>query len=129
MCLNIVYRGKQKKEALAKLPESGYYWKAVRVNTKGRYTPLFWNKHKSFRTGSNKTKGCYCGVEYKVAFHLFPNHKEAKVFAGVSYVIIRCKVKKEDIVALGKQNFYPYTSDVRQLLTIVTTRFWCPKPK
>ena len=117
MCLDTVYRGKQKKEALAKLPDSGYYWKVVRPFD-GKYYPLV--KHlpnnNPFRLGWNRTKSRWVGIGYKTGFHLYKTKEGARGWAGV---IIRCKVEKRNIIAIGDQ----------EGLCIVTTRFWCPKPR
>lgn len=124
MCLDIVYRGKQKKEALAKLPESGYYWKRLKryIN---HYYPLIKKLpgDKPFRKGWNHTKKKYVGVSYAVAFHLHRHRRGAQSWpsgAWSSDEIVRCKVDKKDIISIGEQ-----CGDI----TIVTTRFWCPKFK
>ena len=123
MCLSTVYRGKEKKEALAKLPESGYYWKCVTSRGWGYIAPCYGTRYKS---GWNYVEAKRGGQEeYPVAFHLF--RTKAGLIAWLRWVgrdkkdkIVRCKVEKKDIVAIGKQS-----SD----LCIVTTRFWCPKPR
>jgi hypothetical protein len=116
MCLAIIYRGKQKKEALAKLPKSGYYWKMVlrRFNKDGYY-PSVKNlpNDKPFKAGWNTTKLKYNNEGYALCFHLW---REKSVNSGG----IRCVIKKKDIVAIGKQ---------WGNLCIVTKRFWMPKPK
>ena len=121
MCLSTVYRGKQKREALAKLPESGYYWKCV-YQKNGKYWPIFYDD-KPLKAGVNIAKARnYSGIGYKPAFHLFLSKDRASTYYGLSTkqaVVIRCKAKKKDIVAIGEQRG----------LCIVTTRFWCPKPK
>ena len=121
MCLEIVYRGKQKKEALAKLPESGYYWKSVRYDGV-EYSPGIRRHKPAFVAGWNETRGCYLGEGYNIAFHLYKNKREADWWTRHDVNgrrTIRCKVNKKDIVAIGEQHG----------LCIVTTRFWCPKPK
>jgi len=118
MCLHEVYQGTQKKEALAKLPESGYYWKAVNKQ-KGNYYPHMQAlpNNRPFKKGWNTTKPKYIGEGYKIAFHLHRTKKGAKGWSANSF--IRCVVEKKDIVAIGTQCG----------LTIVATRIWIPKPK
>lgn len=127
MCLDQIYRGKQKREALAKLPESGYYWKVIETELDDRYYPPCWG-NKPYKIGWNKTsKICRIGG-YDLAYHIFRSQKSAlsyrKIFSPKSRMpylkVIRCKVEKKDIINIGTQN---------KGLCIVTTRFWCPKPK
>ena len=119
MCLDTVYRGKQKREALAKLPDSGYYWKCVYI-ADDSYEPIIMPGY--FKNGWNKTKGCYNRTGYKLAFHLHRTKEAAESWRGfrLSRKVVRCKVEKKDIIHIGKQSGG---------LCIVTTRFWCPKPK
>lgn len=119
MCLDIIYQGKQKKEALAKLPESGYYWKTMSVGANGRYYPICFAlpNQESYKTGWNKTSPKYIRQGYNVAFHV---HRTKEVAKGWRGTVIRCIVKKEDIVAIGTQN-----GDI----CIVTKRIWIPKPR
>lgn len=121
MCLDVVYRGKQKKEALAKLPESGYYYKVVTVDD-GKYYPICKNSGIAYKAGENITKRVYGTEDYAKAYHLFKSwHTAEKWFDHVSYEkLIKYKVDKKDIIHIGKQS---------NGLCIVTTRFWCPKPK
>ncbi len=129
MCLDTVYRGKQKRDALAKLPESGYYWKAVRTDN-GRYAPTaYFNNSNHFVSGWNTT-GTPRWDGYPLGFHLFRAKNEIKSWANIfgwsnSVKYLRCKVEKKDIVAIGKQHVLSRLIG----LCIVTTRFWCPKPK
>lgn len=120
MCLSTVYRGKEKRKALAKLPESGYYWKYAGIRY-GKYYPIFGKG--DYESGWNKTKLRKLYMEYATGFHLYRNKKDAENWRRehlYNYrVIIRCKVEKKDIKTIGEQAG----------LCIVTTRFWCPKPK
>lgn len=118
MCLVCIYEGKEKKAALAELSESGYYWKTVKVEGDG-YHPILFGlpKGEPFKVGWNRTKGKHIiGQGYKVAFHLLRSKKAALGWDGKT---VRCVIKKKDIVAIGTQG-----GD----LTIVTERFWIPKP-
>jgi hypothetical protein len=132
MCLSVVYRGKRKKEALAKLPESGYYWKAVLLNETNQYTPTVYQHRCVFIAGWNLTNPVAADVDcgcttYKAAFHLFRTKEAAKKWvdnygwiyrSNIRY--IRCKIEKKDIINIGEQD---------NELCVVTTRFWCPKPR
>ena len=114
MCLAVIYRGKQKKEALAKLPESGYYWKWVLKRDSGYYPHIMiLPGNRPFAIGWNTTKIKYDDIGYALCFHLWrdKNKNEKR---------IRCIIKKRDIVAIGIQ---------WGALVIVTKRFWIPKPK
>lgn len=134
MCLGTVYKGKEKKDALAKLPKSGYYYKVVKYEkfdydnqrksdwfNDGKYYPIFFDDN-PFRSGWNRTEPKYVSVGYKVAFHLFRSYHKAKRWLGAHEKIIRCIIEKKDIVAIGKQSVDDRSS------TVVTTRFWMPKP-
>ena len=126
MCLDIIYKGNQKKEALAKLPKSGYYWKVV-VLSDGKYYPPIFSEYGNYKSGWNSTqpKSNYTG--YLLAYHLFRNKKEAdKMKRWVSVhgkekkkIVTRCRVKRKDIINVGTQG---------KDLCIVTKRFWIPKP-
>lgn len=118
MCLNIIYEGKQKREALAKLPESGYYWKGVFRESDGYYPPLMDLPFLApYKAGWNTTKRKYEGEGYALCFHLLKEKKDAMAWGNTC---LRCIIKKKDIVAIGTQSGE---------LTIVTKRFWIPKPK
>lgn len=120
MCLDTIYRGKRKKEALAKLPESGYYWKVVRKLGRLYYPPI-WDDM-SYKTGWNFTGiNCRTQEDYAVAFHIFRDRKDAYAWwQRLDIKVVRVIVKKKDIINIGKDS---------DGLCIVTTRFWCPKPK
>lgn len=114
MCLGIIYRGKEKREALAKLPKSGYYWKKVWKKDSGYYPPIMiLPGNKPFKIGWNTTKIKYNGEGYALCFHLYKDKIE-------NDNQIRCIIKKKDIVAIGTQ---------WGNLVIVTKRFWMPKPR
>lgn len=120
MCLEIIYKGKDKKKALAKLPESGYYYKRVFFD-RGHYWPLLQRLacDRPFKIGWNQTKPHYVAAGYNAAFHLHRTRKDAELWS--SGQTIRCIVEKKDIVAIGIQ--------CGKYLTIVTKRIWIPKPR
>ena len=123
MCLSIVYKGKEKKEALAKFPETGYYWKVVTF-IDGKYYPSVYKYSEPFKTLNVKKKPLYRGMGYNLAFHIFRYKKDAIAWRGwLDDRVVRCKVKKQDIVAIGTQRIFGM-----QKLVIVTKRFWCPRP-
>lgn len=114
MCLQRVYKGKEKKDALAKLPKSGYYWKKTFKKDSGYYPPIkILPGNRSYKVGWNNTKIKYDDAGYALCFHLWrkPRRNGGRV---------RCVIKKKDIVAIGIQS---------GALAIVTKRFWMPKPK
>ena len=124
MCLNIVYRRKQKKEALAKLPDMITCWKVVQKqgNQHGsRFVPEMYKRSSLFLTGWNVVEP-YMSYNsgYRVAFHAFQTKKGAEDWKGYYKHIVKCKTRKKDIVAIGEQ---------RGHLCLVTKRIWIPKPK
>ena len=126
MCLHRVFKGKEKEEALAKLPESGYFYKTVQMRD-GSFHSIFHGTR--FEAGMNHTDGLYLsGIEYRAAFHIFRHKKDAKTFACGREYIVRCKLKKEHIVAVGIQRrFISSRQEHENLLTIVATDIWMPK--
>ncbi|KKN51507.1 hypothetical protein LCGC14_0621990 [marine sediment metagenome] len=125
MCLDIVYKGKKKKDALAKLPESGYYWKLV-VLRNNKYRPPIYSEYGSYNIGWNTTTPKSEFESYLLAYHLFCTKSGARsmkrwvpAFYGTK-VIVRCKVRRKDIINIGLQGKH---------LTIVTKRIWIPKPR
>lgn len=123
MCLSRVFRGKEKRETLAKLPVSGYYWKIVSFKD-NKYWPEFYS-HYPFAVGLNVTQGCsYHRIpEYNAAYHAFRTKKSAEKWRGsCKWVkIVRCIIKKKDLTAIGSQSDFG--------LCVVATRIWMPKPK
>lgn len=114
MCLSIVYRGKEKKNALAALPKSGYYWKKVWEKDSGYYpSVMILPGNRPYKVGWNNTKIKYDDAGYALCFHLWRK-------PGCHGDRVRCVIKKKDIVAIGIQ---------WDALVIVTKRFWIPKPK
>ena len=120
MCLDVVYRGKQKKESLAKLPDEFPVWKMVRVDLNGKYRPLVFG---------TTTIQLYCGEmvaasgrypvpSYKLGWHANPSRSGTREFARANgwstaipeqydaqaFQIIKCLAKKKHIVAIGSQD-------------------------
>ena len=123
MCLVTVYRGKKKKAELAKLPKSGYYWKLALLLNGKYYPPIF--SGCPYKKGWNNTRPKSEWAGYLLAFHLFRTKKQARKMKswvagiGKKKVIVRCKVKRKDIINIGLQEGY---------ICVVATRFWMPKP-
>ncbi len=123
MCLSEVYRGKKKKDFLAALPDEITVWKVVRKGVHG-YFPVFYcsrgyfqPKKSAYHSGLNKfnQRGIRCwGGRYRTyrgGCHLWRTKSGADNWRKRSYgsrnVIIRCKIKKEDITSVGKQSTMP----------------------
>ena len=121
MCLGYVYKGKEKKDALAKLPEMVKCWKVVRHLRFDQYSPPVFDS-KSYVAGWNEVRPKYYHIGYRVAFHAFLKKKQAENWAngGLGQKVVQSKTEKKDIVAIGEQCCR---------LTIVTKRIWIPKPK
>ena len=126
MCLQTVYKGERKTKALAELPDMVTCWKVVTQwhnQYRGGYSPEFNYNHSSFLVGWNKTEPlAEKWRAYPIAFHAFRTKKAAidwkSNYCNYLY-IIKCRTKKKDITAIGKQ---------RGHLCIVTKRIWIPKP-
>lgn len=120
MCLDVVYRGKQKREALAKLPDEFVVWKVVRQYADGNRKPLCFGQDCSLEagemaapyrggTGEGYRAGWHANLsrEGVVAFVLrtgwsrvsFPYEEDG----AIGIPIIKCKAKKKHIVAIGEQ--------------------------
>lgn len=130
MCLSIVYEGKQKREALAKLPKSGYYWKAVVSSVGARFYrgPFFGGYYKYGWNKTIPTKGRLIS-KYLLAYHAFRGKKDALLWIGSrSWMkLVRCKVERKDIGNIGTQSTGSLAGKP-QVLCIVTKRIWMPKP-
>lgn len=125
MCLQTVYKGKKKSAELDKLPDMVTCWKLVfrKGNQYGsKYIPE-WNRGKDlFLAGWNETKPFFNhSFKYKIAFHAFRTKKGAEKWrdSWKWLRLIKCKTRKKDIVAIGRQDDY---------LCLVTKRIWIPKP-
>lgn len=122
MCLGYIYKGEEKKDALAKLPKMVKCWKVVilRLHDKQYSPPIYDNKH--YVMGWNEVRPSSHHLGYRVAFHAFLNKEEAENWAnqGLDQKVIQSKTEKKDIVAIGLQGYK---------LAIVTKRIWIPKPK
>ena len=101
MCLDVVYRGKQKREAIAKLPEKFPVWK-VCTKRNGKYYPWVIGEYdEDYRlfAGRQKAKSDLpsCG------FHAFLTKETAERFATAP--IIECVARRRDIRQIGHPNW------------------------
>ena len=123
MCLEIIFKGKEKKKELARFPDMVTCWKvcARQGNQYGSKYLATWFTY-IFSKGWNLTKAEYSDwICYKPAFHAFATKAGARAWKGYSkHNIVKCRTEKKDIVAIGKQIGH---------LCIVTERIWIPKPK
>ena len=123
MCLSLVYKGKEKANELAKLPNMITCWKTV-LRQGNQYGSIYYSCYRSWKysIGLNKTKPFWnIYPQYKIAFHAFLTKRDAQKYKSDRYEsIVKCRTEKKDIVAIGKQ---------AGKLVIVTKRIWIPKPK
>jgi hypothetical protein len=118
-----VYRGKKKKEFLAKLPEKVVVWK-VMEKLDGRYYPPFY-ANRAYQAGKNTTKAICANAGYKVAYHSFRQKHAAELWNNwPRHKVVRCIVPKKSITAVGTQWIGPVTGSVP---VIVSTEIICPK--
>lgn len=123
MCLHTVFRGKAKKDELAKLPDTIDCWK-VALKRGNQFGSKYISEYRNYiyTIGWNKTKPIFIrSFGYKIGFHAFLTKKAAHHWSRGKYQsIVKCKIEKKDIVAVGKQLGH---------LCIVTKRIWIPKPR
>jgi len=105
MCLTNVYRGKEKKEFLDKLPDEIVVWKVVakykdRYSTDCRRFPLH-SGRMDFKQNIIKTDD----ITYRGGGHFFLHRADAEMWGyGFANRIVRCKIKKEWINTVGTQD-------------------------
>jgi len=108
MCLTVIYRDKQRQEALAKLPEKFVVWKVAETRNGQYYSLSYGSKDGPWRPG--RRKAGYSGparvylsrklAGYQSGWHAFRSHKEAATCSGV---VVRCLAEKKHILAIGQQ--------------------------
>ena len=107
MCLGVVYSEEKQKKILDKLPNVIEVYKVVRYSGKKYKAEI---KNFSFLTRLNKATHTLRNVDpggYKGGFHSFKSlhgAKEWKYGGWGSELIIKCKIKKAWITAIGSQN-------------------------
>lgn len=119
MCLSVIYKGKQKAEALAKLPDvvTGY---SMTMKYKERYYPVCQQMNTPFVAGRNEA--IQCQVEpipnryYQAGFHRYLSRRAARLWVGDR--IMSCKIHKKDITAIGEQ---------QGALCVVAKQITCPQ--
>lgn len=133
MCLSVTFTGKTRADALKKLPESGYYYKAV-VIMNGCYESHYF--YRQFNAGLNIRKSIV-GIGYRAGratwIYLFRSKVDAATWARchINYedrvAIIRCVVKRKDIGNIG-YGFLP-TEQYKEDVAITARKVWMPKFK
>lgn len=112
MCLDRVFHGKEKKGALAELPRRFIVWK-VADRTLSGYGPVWKHRQEVYRAGRRRAghRGLiwtFSGMDsYRCGFHAWRKREVARSHAkdsGGSCVVMMCKARKEDIVAIGMQH-------------------------
>jgi len=110
MCLDRVFRGKEEREALAKLPEKFVTYKAVHA-IDGHFRSLFVNKTTRFWLGRRlkaKRESIWAGKggTYVSGFHTWMVRAKAKeqVDRGFNRDVLECISHKKDVVAIGRQD-------------------------
>ncbi len=130
MCLSVIYNGKKKKEALAKLPDVVTGWAVVR--RKGNKYYPYWSGD-SLHAGKNKAQDIPCRRKriegYPAGFHRLLHRKDVLDYGlyhpeVTSIVIATCKIHKKDITAIGISNGWLGHKDY---LCIVAKEITCPQ--
>lgn len=120
MCLHNVYSKEKQQRILDKLPNVIEVYKTVNYHN-GGYRALFRNFR--FLTGSNKAKGTTRDVDfgrYRAGFHSFKSLHGAKRWGWYRKVIVKCKIKKAWITAVGCQG---------DSVVFVTNKIIMPSPR
>ncbi|KKL01464.1 hypothetical protein LCGC14_2627010 [marine sediment metagenome] len=110
MCLDMRYPKIIRKIMVAFMPNTITAYKYV-DNFKGLYSPRF--RGKAFVVGENEAKGTKIDTSrwqsYDAGFHSFPDMKALRIYLpdlsclGARACVVKCKIKKEWITAIGKQ--------------------------
>ncbi|KKN01497.1 hypothetical protein LCGC14_1127260 [marine sediment metagenome] len=132
MCLSVVYKGKQKKEFLAKLPDVVTAWGVVSKG--GREYVSICNNFR-FVAGINEAEQVEVEIEtdsikYTSGFHRLLSRKEAEECFGKLYSseeIHSCEILKEDIIACGEQASFVTATKQGSHPVIVAKRAKFPK--
>lgn len=106
MCLSVIFRNKQKKEYLAKMPDEVIVWKVVHKRVDGSYITDC--KHFPLHAGEVRfTQNIIHRVRssnYRGGGHFFKTRKAAKVWGQFAADrVIRCTTKKVWINTVGTQ--------------------------
>lgn len=107
MCLDVVYRGKQKREALAKLPDEFYVWKHLMEDDDGYWTS---SDSKKDRVFAGQMKAPYLGPAYRTPVRHGRPLTGQKAYKSGWHAWrqkgedeIRCRAFKRHIVSIGSQ--------------------------
>jgi hypothetical protein len=113
MCLETIFRGKEKKEMLAKLKDTIIVWKALKKPDKKR--PFYQTdcRHVRVYAGENKFKQpiiCHHrSGTYRGGGHFWLTREAARNWCNNmprKEAVVRCTIKKEWINSMGRQNKY-----------------------
>ena len=118
MCLDTVLRGKEKKVALAELPDTITVWKVLlkpgwNEKEKGNYVTdwlLFPVYAGEIKFTQSHLKGFVDCLSYRGGGHFWLTKKGAEDWMGLrnsTEKIARCTVKKPNINAIGFQSDFP----------------------
>lgn len=113
MCLSVVYKGKQKREAIAKLPEKFWVWKRAKFDGAVCRPTTFSHKCDAYYSG--RQKASYLGVArcvddprrsagYRAGWHCYRRRDDAAQWLTLQDTMLRCQARRRDIIAIGKQN-------------------------
>jgi hypothetical protein len=136
MCLDVVYRGKQKKEALAKLPDEFPVWKVLKMwlgelVTGDRYTPVDSGELKAPYLGELDCGELDCepNGSYLAGWHAFTDAESASTYRMGSEEVVQCAAKKCHVREIGGQ--YVRSSALGQVVVLshITFPKKCGKAK
>lgn len=130
MCLDKVFSAAYAKQIIAKKRNTMTAYKVVRRSGNSNVYPLYtYARRRRFRPGVNKIPRkehgqvilCMLAQEYKKGFHFYFDKKVAeRSIRGMLYCkVIRCSIKKEHVVAVGRQ----WTAGWQDVLVGVCTEF------
>ena len=126
MCLDKVYRGKEKQKILNKLPDEIICWKYVARNPKQKCYRGAW-QFADFGSGWCKAivrPRKATGLTYRSGFHAHLSRKDAIYHKCNEEIVIKCKVNKKDIIAIG---LYLAGRGNDKDMSIVAKKMWLPK--
>lgn len=125
MCLNTVWSKEKMEHYLRDKDDEIICYKVVQIRkvpygNRDRIFPPsvsgWWRYNKINDTPRGPvSRGNWSNVTYRLAYHLYKTKKGCEGWMFIAERrILKCKVRKKDIVAIGRQENY---------MTIVTTRF------
>ncbi len=110
MCLDFRYDRKTEKAMIAKLPKTKTVYKKV-LTRANQYSRKYYSPCRGgvYTTGVNVSSASekhvwFKRLNYPAGFHSFLSVENARNWWGTDGTTIKCKVKKEDVVTIGRQN-------------------------